>query len=601
MPVPRPELDRDVPAPRGGPASRLRRRWGRSAGEDRAPSRFDGLSGLGSQRGLEEELQRFVELAIRSGQDFSLLVLAVDDPTTFDDAAGHAVGDRIPGVIASAMRDVGRPIDRLFRSGADEFAMIMQGADIERAAYVARRLQHLCSRPLDGGAPIFFSAGISVVPQFGTDALAVARQADIALQWARRNGPGVAQIYDPARDQSVDRGAGNVVREIIAGRALAPVYQPIVDPHSGRVLGFEGLVRPDPRGPLSDVTQLFEAAASSGHTIELDVACFEAVISGARGLEPDQVLTLNVSPSTLEVPDFDAGWLLGRLMRAGIAPSRVILEMTEREEVHDVRRLQTSFDHLRQYGVRIAADDVGANNAGLRLLSQMRFDIVKIDLSLVQLGNASEGSLSVLTSLTDLATSQESVVVAEGVETTEQLRTIRDLHIQAAQGFLLGRPIASTAVSHIDLGTLIAPPAQRPYVAAYAPAPYAPAAPAQPYAVSAAVARQAPAVPTAVEGPPAAHASPDPGDEPPMEGPPAALETTADPGEAPPMEGAPVAVETTADARLPASPTDAGPPPDPEVLQRLLDLDDAIRPSATPRTDEVAVSVAAVAVDGGPA
>ena len=162
------------------------------------------------------------------------------------------------------------------------------------------------------------------------------------------------------------------------------------------------------------------------------------------------LLTLNLSPRTLEVRDFDAGWLLQGLYRNGISPGRVILELTERDEIADLVRLQRTFSYLQQYGLRLAADDVGAGNSGLRLLSQVQFDIVKIDLSLVHDGARRLGARAVLRSLRDLALSQNAHVVAEGVETREQLQVIRELDIGAGQGYLLGRPDASVQATFVD-------------------------------------------------------------------------------------------------------------------------------------------------------
>jgi EAL domain-containing protein (putative c-di-GMP-specific phosphodiesterase class I) len=189
-------------------------------------------------------------------------------------------------------------------------------------------------------------------------------------------------------------------------------------------------------------------------TVELDVACIQAVLGAARAIGPDRLLTLNLSPRTLETKDFDAGWLLHGLYRNGISPGRVIIELTERDEITDLPRLRKTFQHLQQYGLRLAADDVGAGNAGLRLLSQVQFDIVKIDLSLVQDGVRRLGARAVLQSLRDLALSQQAHVVAEGVETREQLQVIRELEIGAGQGYLLGRPDASVEATFVDLGRI---------------------------------------------------------------------------------------------------------------------------------------------------
>src|SRR4029079_1531997 len=173
--------------------------------------------------------------------------------------------------------------------------------------------------------------------------------------------------------------------------------------------------------------------------VELDLACLHAVVAGARQMPTEQMLTINISPRTIEAPHFSADALMALLGRYSIAPNRVVVELTEREKVEDLNRLQANLGALQRHGLRIAADDVGAGNAGLRLLSQVRFDIVKIDLSLVQEGAQRDSSRAVLRALLDLAGRQGAVAIAEGVETAEQLRMLRELQISTGQGYLLGR------------------------------------------------------------------------------------------------------------------------------------------------------------------
>ncbi len=424
--------------------------------EAREDAMADGLTGLGNHRAFQESLSQLVADFEERGTPFSLLLMDLDDLKAVNDADGHAAGDDMLRSMARTMRELARHGDMLYRTGGDEFAMLLPNSDILDATAVAERVLHFSKRP-DGGRPCPFSGGISGVPFFTRQRETVYRQADAALYWAKRHGRGTIEVFEADRDQTpeeYDEVSSNAVAEVIMDRLLRPVFQPIVDLRSGRILGFEGLVRPDPNGPLPDASRLFAAAAAAGRTVELDLACIEVLVQSARAIGPDRLLTLNISPRTLEVKDFDAAWLLKGLVRNGISPSRVILEMTEREEVDDLVRLRRTFASLQQYGLRLAADDVGAGNAGLRLLSQVQFDIVKIDLSLVQDGVRQMGSRAVLQSLRDLALSQDSRIVAEGVETAEQLHVIRDLDIGAGQGYLLGRPDASVAQTFVDVRQL---------------------------------------------------------------------------------------------------------------------------------------------------
>ena len=158
-----------------------------------------------------------------------------------------------------------------------------------------------------------------------------------------------------------------------------------------------------------------------------------------------------MSPRTLETEQFHVGELVGHPpslpARAGPGGARA----TEREAIEDLSRLKLNLDRVRAAGIRIAADDVGAGNAGLRLLSEIAFDVVKIDLSLVQRGVLQESSLAVLRGLREMARRSGATVVAEGVETPEQLVALRRLGITAAQGYLLGRAGDRPSAAPVDL------------------------------------------------------------------------------------------------------------------------------------------------------
>jgi EAL domain-containing protein (putative c-di-GMP-specific phosphodiesterase class I) len=316
-----------------------------------------------------------------------------------------------------------------------------------------------------------FSGGISACPQLATSRSQLYAQADAALYWCKRHGRASIDVYHPVRDRAASLETNNEVSAAIArvvnDQLLRPVYQPIIELANGRVLGFEGLTRPSADSGFADPASMFTAAETVGRTVELDLACLHAVVAGARSMPAEQLLTINVSPRTVEAPHFSADALLSILSRYGIAPQRVVVELTEREKVEDVTRLQANLGALKAAGLRIAADDVGAGNAGLRLLSQFRFDIVKIDLSLVQEGAERDSSWAVLRSLRDLASRWGASVIAEGLETVSQLRTVRDLGMTAGQGYLLGKPIPNPAmttvnISAIEAGGLVLERSNRP-------------------------------------------------------------------------------------------------------------------------------------------
>lgn len=418
----------------------------------------DGLTGLGSHRAFQDELDRELEKYQRYEVPVALLLIDLDDLKLVNDAEGHAMGDEMLARMGRLIGQTARYADRAFRIGGDEFAILLPHTDAEGAMQIGHRLLERALETRDGERPIPFSGGVSACPEFTTNRSQLYAQADSALYWCKRHGRASIDIFHPDRDRPTSQEASgelsSQIARVVNERLLTPVYQPIVDLNTGQVLGFEGLTRPAPESGFTDPGSMFVAAETVGRTVELDLACLHAVVAGARSVPEHQLLTLNISPRTIEAPHFSTDALLAILGRYGIRPERVVVELTEREKVEDTRRLQLMLAGLQRASLRIAADDVGAGNAGLRLLSQFRFDIVKIDLSLVQDGAERDSSHAVLRSLRDLAGRWGASVIAEGLETAVQLRTVRELGVTAGQGYLLARPSADPNLQQIDLASL---------------------------------------------------------------------------------------------------------------------------------------------------
>jgi diguanylate cyclase len=357
-----------------------------------------------------------------------------------------------------------RHTDAGFRVGGDEFAILLPHTDAQGAVGLCRRI--LARSLEDRGAgtyrgPISFSAGVTACPTFGATRLELTAQADAALYRGKRAGRTVVTTYDPTMDRGhVDDGMraelSSAISAVIEGGTMSPVFQPIVELANGRILGYEGLVRVPRESTFAHTGALFDAAEAAGRVQDLDRAALDVVLAGASGIPENMLISLNVSPRTLESGEMNATVFLAILRRHGVAPDRVILELTEREAVREPERLRDALRGVQLAGVRIAADDVGAGNAGLRLLSQFQFDVVKIDLSLVQGGSRGDQTLSVLGSLVQLADRLGAMTIAEGVETPEQLRTIRELGITAGQGYLLGRPGPEPGLAPVDVEALAA-------------------------------------------------------------------------------------------------------------------------------------------------
>ncbi len=439
--------------------------------EAREHALIDGLTGLGNHRAFQEEFKALLDQAQRYRHDLSLVLLDLDEFKLVNDSQGHGVGDTVLAEVGRLLRQQTRLADRAFRIGGDEFAILLPHTGSAGAAQLARRIlaAGLEVRPAaEYPRPISFSAGVATCPAHASTREQLRLYADSAMYRGKRAGRTTVTIVDPALDgEHVDEQKrtelSHALAQVIDDRALRPVYQPIVHLDSGRIIGYEGLIRPASDTPFTNPGALFAAAEISGHVVDLDVACLSVVLAGARAIPDPLLLAINVSPRTLEAPEFGAARLLRMVAAAGLPADRVILEVTERDVIHDIPRVLAALDGCRAGGIRIAADDVGAGNAGLRLLSQFRFDVVKIDLSLVQAGTGQETVRSVLGSLVDLAGRWDALVVAEGVETPAQLALTRELEIGAGQGYLLGRPGTDVNRETVDIEALLQP-STNPYV-----------------------------------------------------------------------------------------------------------------------------------------
>jgi diguanylate cyclase (GGDEF)-like protein len=432
----------------------------------RLDSLLDGLTGLGNHRAFQEELDARIAQARDDGHSLALVMIDVDDLKTINDEKGHAAGDDLLRSVAQIMRANLRRGDGAYRTGGDEFALLLPACDAESAEVIAN---HLLASALSGhhGRTGAFSVtiGISAFPEPSADRHQVIHHADAALYAGKRHGRTNVQRFDPAKhgiaedSRSLAQLEAAVVR--VAGEdLLKAVYQPIYSLTTGRIVGFEGLVRPAPESGFSSPTSLFVAAEATRRTVELDVVCARAVLAGAGELGDDRYLSINLSPRTLESDAFSVQEILALARRHGIPPSQLVVELTERESVDDLQRLQQAISTLRRNEVRVAIDDVGAGNAGLRLLSEVEYDILKIDLSLVRASATHGASEAVLRALGTLARNRGHRIVAEGIETADHLESVLELRYDAGQGYLFGRAEPTLDRAPIDLFELLSAPGE---------------------------------------------------------------------------------------------------------------------------------------------
>jgi diguanylate cyclase (GGDEF)-like protein len=404
----------------------------------------DPLTGLGNHRAFQEELDNQIESATRYEVPVSLVLIDLDEFKQINDSAGHAVGDQTLASFGKLVGSVLRKVDRPFRIGGDEFALLLPHTDADAAHIVARRLLVSSLQPNARDAkvkPLSFSAGVSSLPNPAASRSQLYTQADTALHAAKRAGRTEVIVFDPAAEVAATASSTSAaIAEVIEQNLLRPVFQPIVDLATGGTLGYEGLIRPAPPAPYADPASLFAAAEESGHVVPLDLACVDAIVAAAAMMPKELFLSVNMSPRTIEAPEFSAPTLLNILARYDFSPDRLIIELTEQQPIADLERMRHKLEICRNAGIRLAADDLGSGNSGLRLLSDLRFDMVKVDLGLVQRSSPGAPSSAVVESIVAFASRTGALVIGEGVEHEEQVEQLTQLGVTAAQGYLFSRP-----------------------------------------------------------------------------------------------------------------------------------------------------------------
>src|SRR5712691_7600341 len=397
----------------------------------------DPLTGLGNHYAYQEDLARALEEACGGGESLVLARLDIDEFKVINDEQGHQRGDEILRSIATLFREANLS-DALFRLSADDFVMIVPRTAVAEATSALERLREDVRRRL-------FDVNVSIgITNTGSDELTLEllqAQATLALQEAKRRGRNRVVTFEMIESATsfVPLAKMQAVRRLLSERNLTVAFQPIWNLATGTVLAFEALTRPAADYSFSGPQELFDIAEHMGRAHELDAVCVEKILAHAAKLPDDALLFMNLTPQSLVHDLLTGAILLEAVVSAGLEPSRVVLEITERSIVKLGEVVQKA-RFLRLLGFRVALDDAGAGNAGLEMLSQLSVDFVKIDRAVVLNALTDHAVRSVFVGIITIARESQICVVAEGIENAEMLAFVQQAGVQYAQGYLLGRP-----------------------------------------------------------------------------------------------------------------------------------------------------------------
>lgn len=422
----------------------------------------DGLTDLPNQRAFQDDLDGGVASATRFQEHFALAVLDVDDFKFINDKHGHPHGDEILRRVAGVLR-AGRSGDRAYRTGGDEFAVLLPHTDEVGAVIVAQRLSRVLAE-----RDVTVSMGVAGLRP-GQSSEALRAEADAALYETKRRGGGVVTPFENVRElvaiTTSEKRDG--LRNLTSDGQVTTVLQPIWDLATESLIGYEALTRLDPVYGLSGPAEAFDVAEQTGRVHDLDVICATSALAAAARLPGEPRVFVNLSPLTLDLDAEGSDWFPAAVRDAGLSVEQIVIEVTERFGAR-TNSVVKALARMREQGFEIALDDVGTGNSGLEMLRRVGAEYVKIDASIVRAAAAEPNARAVLLAMATFAQQTGSFVIAEGIEDTETLDFLCHVHetgfpeerlIQGGQGFGLGPPMRPRPDARPTFPTMAAPSA----------------------------------------------------------------------------------------------------------------------------------------------
>ena len=405
----------------------------------------DGLTRLPNRTLVVERLAHALKTASRST---AVLLVALDHFRMVNNSRGHAVGDELLAAVGARLEAAVPRRSLVGRFGADEFAVVCEDSDEDRARRAAQDLLHVLAEPfLVDGASVHASASVGVAGTpagSGMSASDLLRRADTAVQAAKHAGRGQVRVFDRALGEDVDGRCTLAadLRTALTEDTLRLEYQPVVAVASGAVVGVEALVRwtrpgagPVPAGTLVSVAEATGLAPLLDRWVLRRALGDMAALRAAGAVPPDAFVGVNLSARSVDDPSV-AEELLALTAEAGLPASLVVLEITETALLRHTDSSAELLRRLREHGFRIALDDFGTGYSSLAYLRDLPISALKIDRSFVAGMADHRDTLAIVASIVDLARAVDVEVVAEGVETAEQAALLDGLGVPTAQGWL---------------------------------------------------------------------------------------------------------------------------------------------------------------------
>jgi diguanylate cyclase (GGDEF)-like protein len=409
-------------------------------------ARHDALTDLPNRVLFRERLAEALS-GVSRGSKLAVLFLDLDRFKSVNDTLGHPMGDELLKGVAARLRRCVRDIDTVARVGGDEFAIIQTGIEEPLdTAVLARRIGEAVRAPYDlaGHAVVVdTSIGIAMSPNDGTEPDGLLKAADMALYGAKADGRGAYRFFEAAMDMRMKarRELEIALRRALAAGQFELHYQPLVNVDNRRITGCEALLRWNhPERGMIPPAEFIPVAEEIGLIVPLGEWVLRKACLDAASWPDDIKVAVNLSPIQVTNQNL-VQIVVSALAAAGLPARRLEIEITESVLMHNTETNTATLHRLRELGVRISMDDFGTGYSSLSYLRKFPFDKIKIDRSFISGLPDDNESIAIVRAVAGLAANLNMTATAEGVETAEQLETIRALGCVEMQGFLFSHPV----------------------------------------------------------------------------------------------------------------------------------------------------------------
>lgn len=427
-------------------------------------ARYDSLTGLENRMAMQMRLRDLFAANRYSHDAFAILWMDLDKFKEVNDSLGHQVGDGLLRAVAERLSGTIGDRGHVARFGGDEFVILCPGANRTVAQEIAEDLLAALAKGMRVGQHLLTntaSIGIAVGPQDGRDADELMQHADLALYEAKNKGRNkvVSFVWSMKerfhRLHEIETG----LRRAVANGELVLKFQPIFEVKTGRIAVCEALLRWNhpTLGQISP-SEFIPVAESTGTIEEITHWTIDSACEAAALWPEDVRLAINISPAVLHSGALPTA-VIEALVKTGLSARRLELEMTESVFLDDDTHTQHMLKALQQIGLRMVLDDFGTGYSSLSYLRSYRFDGIKIDRSFMTGIATSVEDQAIVRAVTLMAEALDMEVVAEGIETQEQLDYAKDAGIDTVQGFLMSEPVSVAAMTDMVLRSVTIPTA----------------------------------------------------------------------------------------------------------------------------------------------